>query len=76
MDLFREVLWLLVPMRVREEGEGEDMKDLKFGRPFKREEIRQAIEGRLFFSMSEGGTNEAIRDILQELYSEPSKYEI
>ena len=55
---------------------GEDMKDLKFGKPFRREEIRKAIEGRLFFSTSENGTNESMMDVLSELYPEKSKWEI
>jgi len=55
---------------------GEDMKDLKFGKPFKREEIRKAIEGRTFFSISEPGTNESMMDILQGLYPEKSKWEV
>lgn len=54
---------------------GDEMRDLKFGRPFRREEIRKAIEGRVFFSISEHGTNEAMKDVLGELYPVPSKYE-
>lgn len=56
--------------------QGEEMKDLKFSRPFKREEIRQAIQGKLWFSISENGTNDAMKDVLQELYHNPSKYEV
>lgn len=55
---------------------GEEMKDLKIGKPLKREDIRKAIAGRLFFSISENGTNDAVKDILAELYPEPSKYEV
>lgn len=54
---------------------GEEMRDLKFSRPFRREEIRKAIEGRMFFSISEYGTNDSMKDILQELFPEPSRYE-
>jgi hypothetical protein len=54
---------------------GEDMKDLKFGKPFKREEIRKAIEGRTFFSISEPGTNESMMDVLNNLYPDKSKWE-
>ena len=56
--------------------EGEEMRDLKFGKPFRREEIRAAIQNRLWFSISEHGTNDAMKDILAELYPEKSKYEI
>jgi hypothetical protein len=56
--------------------EGEEMRDLKFGRPFTRQEIRAAISGRKFFSISENGTNDGMKEILQQLFPEPSRYEI
>jgi len=55
---------------------GEDMKDLKFGKPFSREQIRKAIDGRIFFSVSEFGTNESMNDVLNELFPDKSKYEV
>jgi len=54
----------------------EDMKDLKFGKSFRREQIRKAIEGRLFFSTSEAGMNESMREVLGSLFPEKSKYEV
>lgn len=56
--------------------EGEPMRDLKFGRPFTRPEIKKAIDGRMFFSISEQGTNDGIKELLQELYPEKSIYEL
>lgn len=55
---------------------GEEMKDLVIRKPMRREEIRQAIEGRLFFSINEAGTNEAMKTVLGELWPDPSKYEL
>lgn len=55
---------------------GEEMKDLKFARPFTRTEIRKAITGRMWFSICEHGTNDSMKEVLQELYSEKSKFEI
>lgn len=56
--------------------EKEEMQDVKFGRPFRRQEIEAVIEGRMFFSMSENGLNGAIKEVLKELYPEPSRYEV
>lgn len=55
---------------------GEDVRDLNFGKPFTREQIRKALEGRMFFSFNVHGLNGAMRDIMNELYPSPSKYEI
>jgi len=54
---------------------GEEMKHLKFLDPLKKEQIEKAIEGRLFFSLYDSAINESMKGVLQELYSEPSKYE-
>lgn len=54
---------------------GVQMKDLKFKRPFRREEIRSAIQDRMWFSICETGTNDAMMDVLQELYPEKSSFE-
>lgn len=56
--------------------EKEEMQDVKFGRPFRDSEIRSVINGRMFFSISENGTNGAIKQVLQELYPDSSKYEL
>lgn len=55
---------------------GVEMKDLKFSSPKRRDEIRQAIEGRTWFSISETGTNEAMMAVLDELYPEKSIFEV
>lgn len=54
----------------------EEMRDLKFARSFRREEILNAIDGRMFFSISDNAINEAMKTVLSELYPEPSKWEI
>lgn len=54
---------------------GEEMKDLKFGRSFTRDEIKKAIDGRMWFSTDDHGLNEAMKNTLRELYPNPSKYE-
>lgn len=55
--------------------EKEELKDINFGKPFTREEIRKVIEGRLFFSFNEHAGNDSMKDVLKELYPEQSKYE-
>lgn len=52
-----------------------EMKDLVFRMPMRRGEIRTAVAGRTFFAISETGTNEAVKDVLGELFPLPSKYE-
>ena len=55
---------------------GEDMKDLVIGKPLRRDEVRKAIAGRMWWSINEQGTNDAVKDILQELYPDKSKFEV
>lgn len=54
---------------------GEEMKDLVIGVPLPKPDVLKAIEGRLFFSINEGGTNWAVKEVLKELYPDKSKFE-
>lgn len=49
--------------------------DLKITRPGKTNEIRNAIAGRKFFSVADAGINDSMKQVLQELYPQKSKYE-
>jgi hypothetical protein len=54
---------------------GEPMRDLKFVKTMRKEDIYKAIEGRQFFSVNDHCLNQAMFDVLAELYPKPSKYE-
>jgi len=54
---------------------GEFGGDCKIQSKLSYEEIQKKIEGRTFFSTSDGCMNDAMIRTLEELYGEPSKYE-
>lgn len=55
--------------------EGEDMEDILFHSPKKKQEIYDRIEGRLFMSVNDSGLNETMKGFLNELYPQQSNYE-
>jgi hypothetical protein len=56
--------------------EGERMEDIKIRMPLKADEITQAIAGRSWFSIGDRcWTNGGMKEVLQMLYPNPSKYE-
>jgi len=55
--------------------EGEFGADCKIHSKLTYEEIQKKIEGRTFFSTSDGCMNDAMIRTLEKLYGEPSKYE-
>lgn len=55
--------------------EGEKIADCKINAQISSDEIRAIIKGRKFFSMGNGAIGSAMREVLDELYPTPSKYE-
>lgn len=55
---------------------GTEYPDLKINQPMTYDEIKEAINGRPYFSTGEKGRSSALTQVMQELYPKKSKYEI
>jgi hypothetical protein len=56
--------------------EGEYMEDLKINAPLSVKAIRNKIQNRVFFSTGHYGLTPQMIEVLEELYPNPSKYEL
>lgn len=56
--------------------EGEQVEDLKIRMPLQYEEVIRLIRGRKWFSIGDRSFAYGMKDVLQDLYSNPSKYEL
>jgi hypothetical protein len=54
----------------------EVLSDLKINKPMTKETILRLITGRFCFSIGDGGLTAKMKDVLQELYPNKSKYEV
>lgn len=75
-DWTQKVTYIIKSMYANTNGiVGERVVDCKVNTQISSDEIRAIIKNRKFFSMGNGGIGNAMKEVLQELYPVPSKYE-